>query len=235
MTDKGTKKFNKKIIAVIMAGGEGSRMKRDYKTEKLLLKIRDKRLIEYVIEALNKSTCFYKIVVCVSRNAIKTFKFLQNYSYNLDPPLEIIEGYGKGYSTDLSFIIQHFFEYIIFIVSADLPLLSEIDILKILSKYDFNVTCQSIIFDKKIVDEVCIKPSMVFEYRKRNYCYSGINIFNLKKRKNDCSLIREKYLIMNRIGIAVNVNEKKDLHIARNFVKSKDFANMKKIYNNNSI
>ena len=192
MTDKVTEKFNKKIIAVIMAGGEGSRMKRDYKTEKLLLKIKEKRLIEYVIEALNKSTCFYKIVVCVSKNAIKTLKFLQNYSYNLDPPLEIIEGYGKGYSTDLSFIIEHFFEYIIFMVSADLPLLSEIDILKILSKYDFNATCHSIIFDKKIVDEVCIKPSVVFEYRKRNYCYSGITIFNLKKRKKIILVLLEK-------------------------------------------
>ena len=35
---------------------------------------------------------------------------------------------------------------------------------------------------------------------------------------------------MNRIGIAVNVNEKKDLHIARNFVKSKDLTNMKKSF-----
>ncbi|HEU5462155.1 MAG TPA: NTP transferase domain-containing protein [Nitrososphaeraceae archaeon] len=227
MTDKVTEKFNKQIIAVIMAGGEGSRMKRDYKTEKLLLKINGKRLIEYVIEALTKSTCFYKIVVCVSKNAFKTLKFLQKYSSNLDPPLEIIEGYGKGYSTDLAFVIEHFFEYIIFMVSADLPLFTEIDILKILSKYDLSATCNSIIFDKKILEKICIKPSIVFEYRKRNYCYSGITIFNLKKRKNNCSLIREKYLIMNRIGIAVNVNEKKDLHIARNFVKSKVLRNMK--------
>ena len=112
-------------------------------------------------------------------------------------------------------------------VSADLPLFTEIDILKILSKYDLSATCNSIIFDKKILEKICIKPSIVFQYRKRNYCYSGITIFNLKKRKNNCSLIREKYLIMNRIGIAVNVIEKKDLHIARNFVKSKVLRNMK--------
>ena len=124
MTDKVAKKLNKKIIAVIMAGGKGSRMKRDYKTEKPLLKIKGKRLIEYVIEALSKSTFFYKIVVCVSQNAINTMKFLQDYNYNLDHPLEIIEGYGNGYSNDLSFILENFFKYIIFMVSADLPLLS---------------------------------------------------------------------------------------------------------------
>jgi GTP:adenosylcobinamide-phosphate guanylyltransferase len=108
-------------------------------------------------------------------------------------------------------------------VSADLPLLSEIDIMNILSKCDFKATCYSIIFDKKIINEICIKPSVVFEYRKRNYCYSGITIFNLKKRKrkNDFNLISERYLIMNRIGIAVNVNEKKDLLVARNLSKIK--------------
>jgi GTP:adenosylcobinamide-phosphate guanylyltransferase len=105
-------------------------------------------------------------------------------------------------------------------ISADLPLLSEIDIIKILSQCNFDATCYSILFDKKIVDEICLKPSVVFEYKKRNYCYSGINIFNLTKRHNDQTLIGERYLIINRIGIAVNVNEKKDLRVARKLIKS---------------
>jgi len=203
-----------------MAGGEGTRMKRDYKTEKPLIKIKGKRLIEYVIEALIKSTCFYKIVACVSKNTRKTRKFLQDYSYNCHPPVEIIVGNGRGYSSDVSFIIENFFEYIIFMVPADLPLLSEIDIIKILTRCDFNTTCYSIVFDKKIVDAISIKPSLVFEYRKRDYCYSAITIFNLKERMKDQTLIKERHMIMNRIGIAVNVNEKKDLLVARNLIKS---------------
>ena len=220
MPDNVLHNFNKKIIAVVMAGGEGTRMKRDYKTEKPLIKIKGKRLIEYVIEALIKSTCFYRIVVCVSKNTKKTMKFLQEYRYNCHPPLEIIEGNGNGYSNDVSFIIENFFEYIIFMVSADLPLLSGIDIRKILNRCDFNTTCYSIVFDKKIVDAISIKPSLVFEYRKRDYCYSAITIFNLKEKIKDQTLINERHMIMNRIGIAVNVNEKKDLLVARNLVKS---------------
>jgi adenosylcobinamide-phosphate guanylyltransferase len=220
LTDKVLHTFNKKIIAVIMAGGEGSRMKRDYKTEKPLIKIKGKRLIEYVIDALIKSTCFYKIVACVSQNTKKTMKFLEDHNYNCEQPIEIIKGNGNGYSSDVSFIIKNFFEHIIFMVSADLPLLSEKDIIKILSKCNFDATCYSILFEKKIVDEIYIKPSLVFEYRKRNYCYSGITIFNLTKRHNDQTLISERYIIINRIGVAVNVNEKKDLLIARKLIKS---------------
>ena len=62
--------------------------------------------------------------------------FLQEYRYNCHPPVEIIEGNGNGYSNDVSFIIENFFEYIIFMVSADLPLLSGVDIRKILNRCD---------------------------------------------------------------------------------------------------
>lgn len=209
----------KKNIAIIMCGGEGNRMKRYYKTEKPLLKIKDKKIIEYVIEAIIKSDCFDKIVACVSQNSIRTKKFLQKYNYRHNIHIQIIEGNGNGYSSDLSFIIKKFFDSSIFIISADLPLLSQIDILEILSKCDFNKPCNTIIFDKKIIDEIGIKPSIVFEYRKRNYCYSGIAIFNIKEENYDSEMIKERFVIINRIGIAVNVNEKKDLHIARNLVE----------------
>jgi adenosylcobinamide-phosphate guanylyltransferase len=202
-----------------MCGGKGSRMKRYYKTEKPLLKIRDKKIIEYVIEAIIQSDCFDEIVACVSQNSIRTKKFLQKYNYKHDIHIRIIECNGNGYSSDLSIIIKKFFDSNIFIISSDLPLLSQIDILEILSKCDFNKTCNTIIFDKKIIDEIGIKPSIIFEYRKRNYCYSGIAIFNLKKENSDSVMIKERLVILNRIGIAVNVNEKKDLYIARNLVK----------------
>jgi GTP:adenosylcobinamide-phosphate guanylyltransferase len=207
-----------------MCGGEGSRMKRYYKTEKLLLKIKGKKIIEYVIEALIKSDCFDKIGACTSQNSIRTRKFLQQYNHKHDIHIQIIEGNGNGYSSDLLFIIKKFFNSIIFIISADLPLLSQIDIMEILNKCDFKKTCNTIIFNKKIIDQIGIKPSIVFEYRKKNYCYSGIAIFNLKKEENyNSKLIKESFVILNRIGIAVNVNEKKDLHIARYIIKRLEY------------
>lgn len=207
-----------------MCGGEGSRMKRYYKTEKLLLKIKGKKIIEYVIEALIKSDCFDKIGACTSQNSIRTRKFLQQYNHTHDIHIQIIEGNGNGYSSDLLFIIKKFFNSIIFIISADLPLLSQIDIMEILNKCDFKKTCNTIIFNKKIIDQIGIKPSIIFEYRKKNYCYSGIAIFNLKKEENyNSKLIKESFVILNRIGIAVNVNEKKDLHIARYIIKRLEY------------
>lgn len=220
-----------------MCGGEGGRMKRYYKTEKLLLKIKGKKIIEYVIEALIKSDCFDKIGACTSQNSIRTRKFLQQYNHKHDIHIQIIEGNGNGYSSDLLFIIKKFFNSIIFIISADLPLLSQIDIMEILSKCDFKKTCNTIIFNKKISDQIGIKPSIIIEYRKKNYCYSGIAIFNLKKEENyNSKLIKESFVILNRIGIAVNVNEKKDLHIARYLIKRLEYnKNKLKLYDNNRV
>jgi GTP:adenosylcobinamide-phosphate guanylyltransferase len=214
----------KKFIAIVMCGGKGSRMKKYYKTEKLLLKIKNKRIIEYVIEALVHSAYFDKIVACVSQNSIKTKKFLQNYKFKHTIPIQIIEGIGNGYSADLSLIIKKFVNSNIFIISADLPLLSKIDLLEIIHKCNFNKTCNTVIFNKKIIDGLGINPSIVFEYRKRDYCYSSISIFNLKKEEFFKSkLIKESFLIINRIGIAVNINEKKDLYIARNLFKKLEY------------
>ena len=212
-----------------MCGGEGRRMKRYYKTEKPLLNVKGKKIIEYVIEALIKSDYFDKIGACVSQNSIRTRKFLQRYNHKHDIHIQIIEGNGNGYSSDLSFIIKKFFNSIIFVISADLPLLSQIDIMEILSKCDFKKTCNTIIFNKKIIDQIGIKPSIIFEYRKRNYCYSGITIFNLKKEENyNFKLFKENFVILNRIGIAVNVNEKKDLQIARYLIKRLEYNNENK-------
>jgi GTP:adenosylcobinamide-phosphate guanylyltransferase len=212
-------RMKKKIIAVIMCGGKSSRMKRFYKTEKPLLKITDKKIIEYVIEAIIASHCFDKIVACTSKNSIRTKKFLKKYNCKHDLHIQILEGNGNGYSSDLAFIIKKFLNSSIVIISADLPLLSQIDILEILSKCDYNKTCNTIILSRKIIDEIGIIPSIVFEYRKRDYCYSGISNFNLKKGENyDSEHIKERLIVMNRIGIAVNVNEKKDLDIARDLV-----------------
>jgi GTP:adenosylcobinamide-phosphate guanylyltransferase len=208
----------KNLIAIIMAGGEGSRMKRHYKTEKPLLTINGKKMIEYIIESLIKSDHFDEIIVCVSNRNPRTRVFLQQYNYKHEANIQVIVGNGKGYSADLSHILKKFVDAVLLVIPADLPLLSQLDISEILNKCDFNKLCNTIIIFKKIIDELGIKPSFVFQYRQSTFCYSGIAIFNLKNY-HPGKIIKERYVIINNIGIAVNVNEKQDLYIARTLMK----------------
>jgi len=220
MVKKLTQISNKKnFIAIIMAGGEGSRMKRHYKTEKPLLSINGKKMIEYIIESIIKSDYFDEIIVCISHRNPRTRVFLQQYNYKHEANIQVIVGNGKGYPADLSHILKKFVDVVLLIIPADLPLLSQLDISEILNKCDFNKLCNTIIIFKKIIDELGIKPSFVFKYRRSTFCYSGISIFNLKKNYHPGKIIKERYVIINNIGIAVNVNEKQDLNIARTLIK----------------
>jgi len=63
------------MIAVVMAGGRGSRMKSS--DEKLLLHYKKKPLILHVIDALDASKCFDKIIAITSPNSPKTHDFSQ--------------------------------------------------------------------------------------------------------------------------------------------------------------
>jgi GTP:adenosylcobinamide-phosphate guanylyltransferase len=220
MTKKLTQISKKKnLIAIIMAGGEGSRMKQHYKTEKPLLSINGKKMIEYIIESIINSDYFDEIIVCVSRRNPRTRIFLQQYNYKHATHIQIINGNGNGYSADLSCILKNFVDSILLIIPADLPLFSQSDISEILNKCDFNKPCNTIIIYKKIINELGIKPSFEFQYRRSTYCYSGITIFNLNKKYHPGKIIEERYVTINNVGIAVNVNEKQDLDIARTLMK----------------
>ena len=64
------------IIALVMAGGKGLRLKSDI--EKPLYPLNDKPLMSYVLDNINESELIEKTVVAVSPNAPNTKEFLIN-------------------------------------------------------------------------------------------------------------------------------------------------------------
>jgi adenosylcobinamide-phosphate guanylyltransferase len=69
------------IIAIIMAGGKGKRLK--VNVEKPLLKFQNVTLIDHVIQTLFNSKYIDEILVAISPNTSKTKKYLLN-KYNTD-------------------------------------------------------------------------------------------------------------------------------------------------------
>ncbi|MDR2873903.1 MAG: NTP transferase domain-containing protein [Methanobrevibacter sp.] len=125
------------IMAILMAGGKGSRLKSNI--EKPLLKFQNSALIDHVIKAIDGSRYIDKIIVSTSLNTVKTEKYLSlnypvnllnnklnegdfkldlNENYNnteyfgnkkdLKPQLNILMTSGLGYLKDLSFILSIF-------------------------------------------------------------------------------------------------------------------------------
>lgn len=177
--------------------------------EKPLLKVDGVAMVERVISALESSNRFDRIVAAVSPNTPKTNEFLKSKG------IEIIETAGEGYSKDLPYLLSKLKPQKVVVVPGDIPLLNSQIVNEILSTIDDDDDRQdqepaiSIILEKGFVEEIGVKPSIVLT---NQYCHSGITIFNTMPVGTEP--VEERYLVMNRKEIALNVNTKEELEQA---------------------
>jgi adenosylcobinamide-phosphate guanylyltransferase len=189
-----------------MCGGRATRMKSE--TEKPLLSVNGVPMIERVISALAKSRRFDRIVAVVSQNTPNTKRFLQSKG------VETIETAGEGYSQDLMLLLSMLKPALVFVTPADIPLLSTEAVSDIIASMTSGKQPPAIsaIIEKKFVEGLGVLPSVVLALGGNDYCHSGITIFD--SAQADGGLVEEKYIIMNRMEIAINVNTKEELALA---------------------
>ena len=198
-----------------MCGGRASRMQQQQQEgiEKPLIKVDGVAMVERVISALASSNRFDRIIAAVSPNTPKTNELLKSKG------IETIETAGKGYSQDLSDLLSKLKPQKVMVVPADIPLLnSQIvnEILNTLVDDDNDRQAQeepaiSIILEKEFVQGMGVKPSIVLT---NQYCHSGVTIFNTMAVGGGTEPVKERYLVMNRKEIALNVNTKEELELA---------------------
>jgi adenosylcobinamide-phosphate guanylyltransferase len=197
------------LIAAVMCGGRASRMQAGV-IEKPMLKVNSIAMVERVILALVSSDRFDRIVAAVSPNTPKTKELLKSKG------IEIIETSGEGYSNDLSFLLSELKPRRVMVVPSDLPLLNSQIVSEILDAIDNSSSSMkehgpaiSIVLEKGFVEKTGAKPSIVLD----QYCHSGITIFNTISFSTEA--VEEYYWVMNRKEIALNVNTKEELELAK--------------------
>lgn len=210
------------IYCILMAGGKGSRIKKEIKTniEKPMLKIKNKPLIEYIITSLSKIDNITKIYAAVSKNTPITKKYILDNYFDI---VEILETSGEGYSTDYLQIINLFKSNTInnrklkvLFMPADLPLLLRSTIRQI-TKIEQEKPCVNIIVEKKIYDSTDLESTFEIEFNKKVCYYTGISMVDLSKinRNTDSKYIREEYKIINNSDLIYNINTLKNFLIVK--------------------
>src|SRR5919107_3575561 len=143
------------MYCVLMCGGKGTRIKSvlGHKIEKPLIKIRNKPLIEHLIDALTQTNKFERIFAAVSDNTQKTQEFILSTFLS---KITILETPGKGYSEDYLEIIKFFkctkygkkedMKKILFI-PIDIPLLSP-EIIRQIVNTNQEKPCLTIVLEK---------------------------------------------------------------------------------------
>jgi adenosylcobinamide-phosphate guanylyltransferase len=202
-----------KMIALVMCGGKGTRLRQFEGIEKPLLDLKGKTMIEYVLDALIHSQKFRRIVAVSSPFSSKTTTFLYHHPYYSNGLIDVIESEGAGYSKDLSFVLNKLKPNRVLTVPADLPLLNSNMVDQVVIHNIPRFSCASIILEKHFVENIGITPSIVFNIGAQQYCHSGIIVFNSPKLK-ECQNIKEYFILMNKKEIAVNVNTLREIQLA---------------------
>lgn len=195
------------MIAAVMCGGAGSRLGAG--GEKPMTKLAGRHCVERVIDALEKSGRFERMVVAVSPKTPRTREFLASRG------VEIIDTQGAGYPQDLSFLLAKLAHERVLVVPADVPLLTPavvreaVDLLS-----NEGAPAASLVAEKSFVEKLGVTPSVLVG----GLCHSGITLFD----SGVLGPVEERYVKMNRVETALNVNTKEEKELAELLVKRAD-------------
>ncbi len=197
--------------ALVMAGGRGSRMK--LPIEKPLLEINGKKLIEYVLDALEKSNNIDNIHIAVSANGPETGKWLTYRSRDFN----IINTPGSGYVSDMVDAVKSAgINGPVLMVMADLPLISSELIDEVITKYHtIPQPALSVYNLLSVCRSKGLRPDTVFNKNGQLIVPSGLNILDADKINEE----QEDYnYILDNHRLAVNVNTIEDLEICSRLI-----------------
>ena len=187
------------MIALVMAGGKGTRMNLD--VEKLLLEYK-KPIVLHVLDSLKDSNLFSKVLAVTSKNSPKTKKLIEKNNFVIfDTP-------GVGYVEDLNSVLQSLNENIL-VTSGDLPLLDTEIIQKIINHYDPKKIWTSILVTNKFLTSLGLQSDFSVTFQNQKCHYSGISLINSAKISTLENLV-ENYIIIDDKRIAFNLNSKQD-------------------------
>ena len=190
------------MIGLVMAGGKGTRMNLD--DEKLLLKYK-KPIILHVVDSLNDSKCFSKILALTSSNSPMTKKLLEQNK------IDIFDTDGIGYVEDLSLVLQSTTDSVL-VTSGDLPLLDREIIQQIVNCYDPEKTWTSILVTNNFLAELGLESNYSIHYDDQKCNYTGISLVNANKISSSEN-IDENYIIIDDKRVAFNLNTKQDYEL----------------------
>jgi adenosylcobinamide-phosphate guanylyltransferase len=221
------------ISCVLMCGGKGSRLNTDptVKVEKPLLELKNKPLIEYMIEAVQNSKKNFKIYAAVSKNTVKTKEFLKS-RYCKD--ITLIETTGSGFSNDYLIVLQFFKDKEnkgkngiedfannkILFLPTDLPLISSKTLDEIADLYQSSPSIAIVVDKKMFIQNNFVPSTFVTEISKVDYCYTGISIldFHTIAGLEHIDQIKELPMIMSNLELVYNINTVDDLKKAEKFI-----------------
>ena len=194
------------IIALIMAGGKGTRFGGD--TEKPMAMFDGKPLIRRVIEAAKESERIKEIYVAVTSYSPKTAQEAKKAT------VKVIETKGRGYHEDVQQAVKDAnIRSPVLIVSADLPLLTGDFLDEIIEEYEkSSKPALTVMIPEEAIAEFGLSAVSTYEHKGKMYAVSGINIIDGRQIFEEQE---QEVAFTKRPEAVFTVNSVKDLETAK--------------------
>jgi adenosylcobinamide-phosphate guanylyltransferase len=198
------------VTALVMAGGKGTRMA--LSEEKPLLQVGGKPVIEHVITALRNAAKVESIVVAVSGYTPKTAKLMAAF------PVSVVKTPGKEYVSDMSFAVRTLGLQTVLAIAADLPLITGEVIDAIIERYELcGKPALVVVVPLETKKQLGLGGEYAFEFENKLVVPAGINMID-GRRVNEKEL-DEEVCLLDRRGVAVNINTVQELRIVESLFK----------------
>lgn len=198
------------ITALVMAGGKATRMKST--TEKPLLEVGGKAMIQQVVNTLKHSKTVDRIIVAVTGSTPQTARKARQMN------IETFETPGDDYVSDMRYAIRNLGLREVLIVSADIPFIKTEIVDQAVEKYrSCGKPALSVMTPVSIYERLGSRPEYVFEVDGRGLAPIGINIVD--GRRVGESELEQAVFVTESEEFALNVNTPNELEIARKHFK----------------
>jgi adenosylcobinamide-phosphate guanylyltransferase len=202
------------VIALVMAGGKGSRMK--LKQEKPLISVCGKPVIAFVLEALRKAEKVDGIVVAVSGCTPKTAEFLEGFKN-----IKIVVTPGEDYVSDLGYAANELGLGVFLAVGADLPLVTGEIFDAIVERYECcGKPALTVAVPLETKERLGMCVEYAFDLEGKSVVPAGINVIDGQKRYSDEWLDQDIFLV-DKAEVAININTVAELRLAECLIMEK--------------
>jgi adenosylcobinamide-phosphate guanylyltransferase len=194
------------VVALVMAGGKGTRMR--ITEEKPLVKVCGKPVIEYVLAALKDAKKIDSIIVATSSCTPETTKLMKQLG------VQVIETPGKDYVSDMGYAVQTLKLGVFLAIAADLPLVKGEMLDLIVERYEHcgkPALTVAVPLETKAILGMCIGYS--FKTDDKDVVPVGINVIDGHKRYGD-EWLDQDICLLNCEELAVNINTVSELQLA---------------------
>jgi adenosylcobinamide-phosphate guanylyltransferase len=194
------------VVALVMAGGKGTRMK--LALEKPLIEVCGKPVIQYVLSALKDAKKIDRIIVATTNCTPKTTELMRQLG------VEVIETPGKDYVSDMGYVVQMLKLGVFLAIAADLPLVRGKMIDAVVERYQrCGKPALTVAVPLETKSRLCMSIEYSFKLDDKDVVPVGINVIDGSKRYGDEWLDQDIYLL-NQQELAVNINTVPELQLA---------------------